>query len=388
MCFTSRNAPEAKCSIVMKRSIHVRPQILPGKREKNSTFAESKSSCLKNGVVALLVSFLTCFNLQGQERTGVFLGQQLDTVRLNQIARQVSKEEKSWNKVARVIGDSCKTELERVYTIYTYIAGHYKYDLNRLKLIYKQEIKRELYLSEVLQKKKGVCGDFANLFQTLCDSLDIGCFRVSGYSRTFSIFHPVKKSYYNHAWNVVRVDGRWYPVDVTFGMQHFTNERLDQDAVNYHFLFTDPVKFGIIHLPADPVYQLLNRERTYKEFRYHRFLWKMKEEVRTPPADSILNHRLNKDWKDQLVEEASAAQKFNRKVKGASLKLLEVRINKVLDKKTKRKQRLTKKDYEDAIYLYREIQRDLVANKAKKKYIRYTNYRINKLTEASQKLKK
>jgi hypothetical protein len=324
----------------------------------------------------------------GQNRTGTFLGQQLDTVRLNKIASLASREEKSWTKVAHLIGDSCKTELERVYTIYTYIAGSYKYDLNRLKLIYKREIKRELYLSEVIKKKKGVCGDFSNLFATICDSLDIGCFRVSGYSRTFSIFHPVKKSYYNHAWNVVRVEGKWYDLDVTFGMQHFTDKRLDQERINYDFLFTDPVKFGIVHLPADPVFQLLNHQRSYKDFRYRRFLWKTPDLAQTPPSDSVLNIRLNKDWKDQLLDEAFAAQQFNPKVKGASLKLLEIRIRKVLDKKTKRKQLLMKADYNDAIYLYEGIRKNLLENRSKKKYLRYTNYRILKLGEERDKLKK
>ncbi|WP_430402990.1 transglutaminase domain-containing protein [Fluviicola sp.] len=336
-------------------------------------------------IILLLFCRVSAF---GQNQTGIFLGKELDTTRLNKIAQLASKEDRSWNKVSHLIGDSCKTELERVYTIYSYIAGSYKYDLNRLKLIYKREIKRELYLSEVIKKKKGVCGDFANLFVTLCDSLDIGCFRVSGYSRSFNLFHPVRKNYYNHAWNVVRVDGNWYVLDVTFGMQHFTKKKFDKEQIDYDFLFTDPVKFGIIHLPADPAFQLVNQERSYKDFRYHRFLWRISNTNEIPPGDSILNQRLNKDWKDQLLDEAFAAQLFNKKVKGASLKLLEVRINKVLDKKTKRKQLLFKADYENAIYLYQQIQQNLIENHAKKKYIKYTNYRILKLGQERDKLKK
>lgn len=342
---------------------------------------------MKKSLLIIPLLFCALFTF-GQNRTAVFLGQQLDTIRLNKIARQASGEERSWDKVAHLLEDSCETETEKVYTIYTYIAGSYKYDLNRLKLIYKREIRNELYLPEVIKKKKGVCGDFANLFVTLCDSLDIGCYRVSGYSRTFSVFHPVKKGYYNHAWNVVRVNGRWYPLDVTFGMQHFTNKKLDQERINYDFLFTDPVKFGIIHLPADPAFQCLNNQRSYKEFRYKHFLWKIPDSNNIPLSDSILNNRLKKDWKDQLLDEAFAAQKFNPKVKGAGLKLLEVRINKVIDKKAKKKQVLYRKDYEDAIYLYQGLQQNLIENKGKKKYIKYTRYRIWKLGQERDKLKK
>jgi hypothetical protein len=326
--------------------------------------------------------------LFGQAKVVILPIQVLDTARLNNIARLASKEDHSWKKVAHLIGDSCKTEVERVYTIYTYIAGFYKYDLHRLKLIYKREIKRELYLSEVIKKKKGVCGDFANLFLTLCDSLDIGCYRVSGYSRNFNLFHPVRKNYYNHAWNVVRVDGNWYVLDVTFGMQHFTKKKLDREQIDYNFLFTDPVKFGIFHLPADPTFQLVNQERSYTDFRYHRFLWHIPNTDETPLGELVLDKRQEKDWKEQLLDEAFAAQAFNPKVKGASLKLLEVRINKVIDKKTKRKQLLLKSDYEDAIYLYQQIQQNLIDHHGKKKYIKYTKYRILKLGEERDKLKK
>jgi len=338
----------------------------------------------------LLILFLLFFGIHafGQNRTGIFLGKELDTVRLNQIALKAFGEDRSWNKVAHLIGDSCKTELEKVYTIYTYIAGFYKYDLYRLKLIHKREIKRELYLPEVMKKKKGVCGDFANLFLTLCDSLNIGCYRVSGYGRTFSILHPVKKGYYNHSWNVVRIDGKWYPLDVTFGMQHFTKKKFDKDQINYDFLLTDPLRFGIVHLPADPAFQCVNRQRSYKDFRYKLFLWRQLDPDQVPKSDSVLDQRLKKDWKDQLLEEAFAAQEFNKKMKGAGVKLLEVRINKVLDKKTKRKQQLKRQDYEDAIYLYQGLHQNLIENKGKRKFIKYTEYRIWKLEQERDKLKK
>lgn len=348
-------------------------------------FYSIKTVTLKKRLILLLL--LSEIHVFGQNATGIFPGKELDTARLNAIARLASKEDRSWNKVAHLIGDSCQTDLEKVYTIYTYIGGYYKYDLNRLKLIHKREIKRELYLSEVINKKKGVCGDFANLFVTLCDSLDIGCYRVSGYGRTFSILHPIRKSHYNHSWNVVRIEGKWYPVDVTFGMQHFTKKKLDKEAINYDFLCTDPSRFGIVHLPADPLFQLVQQERSYKDFRYRLFLPRVPT-GETSKNDELLSARLKKDWKDQLIEEAVAAEKFNPKVKGASLKLLEVRINKVIDKKTKRRQRLTRKDYEDAIYLYNGILSSLHANHAKKKFIRYANYRILKLTQERDKLKK
>jgi hypothetical protein len=184
------------------------------------------------------------------------------------------------------------------------------------------------------------------------------------------------------------VGGGWCVLGVVFGMQYFTKKKLDREQIDYNFLFTDPVKFGIFHLPADPTFQLVNQERSYTDFRYHRFLWHIPNTDETPLGELVLDKRQEKDWKEQLLDEAFAAQAFNPKVKGASLKLLEVRINKVIDKKTKRKQLLLKSDYEDAIYLYQQIQQNLIDHHGKKKYIKYTKYRILKLGEERDKLKK
>ena len=52
----------------------------------------------------------------------------------------------------------------------------------------------------------GVCRGYCSTFQLLMDMLDIECITVDGYGRDEG----------EHAWNMVRLDGDWYCVDVTW----------------------------------------------------------------------------------------------------------------------------------------------------------------------------
>ena len=58
-----------------------------------------------------------------------------------------------------------------------------------------------------LRDRKAICLGYANTFQILMDLLDIECITVVG-----AAYHSSE----DHAWNMVRLDGDWYCVDVTW----------------------------------------------------------------------------------------------------------------------------------------------------------------------------
>lgn len=59
----------------------------------------------------------------------------------------------------------------------------------------------------ILIRQTGTCMGYANTFQLFMDLLDIECITVIGAS-----FHSTQ----DHAWNMVRLNGEWYCVDVTW----------------------------------------------------------------------------------------------------------------------------------------------------------------------------
>lgn len=71
--------------------------------------------------------------------------------------------------------------------------------------------KREPYtIIGALRNKKCVCKGYARAYKYLCDKAGIPCFMVVGYGRNnFDLTE-------SHAWNMVKLDGKCYHVDVTF----------------------------------------------------------------------------------------------------------------------------------------------------------------------------
>lgn len=104
---------------------------------------------------------------------------------------------------------------------------------NRYQLIHDNIAKHVIYhdtdthnehnvLGTILDRKS-VCESMAKTYKLLCDYLMIPAVVVFGYSnadnpsvapRGFSVSSVVPED--NHAWNIVKLDGQWYNVDLTF----------------------------------------------------------------------------------------------------------------------------------------------------------------------------
>lgn len=63
-----------------------------------------------------------------------------------------------------------------------------------------------------LIKRKAVCEGIAKAFKLMCDVNEIPCIVVSGSSTN----NDRQDTGDNHAWNMVKIDGKWYHVDATF----------------------------------------------------------------------------------------------------------------------------------------------------------------------------
>ena len=81
-------------------------------------------------------------------------------------------------------------------------------------IIYDEKEKSNSAL-EIYQKKKGVCKQYTILFNALLYSLGYKCIYVSG-------FVIKNNDYFNlndaHSWSLVRIDNKWLPFDVTWGI--------------------------------------------------------------------------------------------------------------------------------------------------------------------------
>lgn len=310
----------------------------------------------------------------------------LDSVKIQQV---ISKCERTTNvlKVVKLLNDTCRNDLEKVYGIYTYIASSFTYDLVRAKQIGKNEIKRELYYTEVMKKRRGVCGDFATMFKLLADSLHVPCFRIDGYALTGRILHPVKQKRINHAWNAVKIEGEWYPVDVTYGVQNYTDKKYNRPYVWYTFLMQNKKWFSLMHLPVDPDFQFYMRKISFKDFRYGK--WFFKDSIRDSiGVNRVLNDRYALTYTQHVLKTAENAVANAKHIKYIAMRAVVVPLSKVIDKKTKYKERITEEDITLAKTLYTGLIEVNQNQKGKgyKRSIRYCQYQLSEVDKLERKL--
>lgn len=108
--------------------------------------------------------------------------------------------------ITRASGD-----YDKVYAIYQYVTSNIRYDyymasLSGADLVsYLQSVPYPEEINFALTYKKGICFDYALLFQELCCAFGVNCYYASGTANGGE-----------HAWNIVEVDGAYYQADTTW----------------------------------------------------------------------------------------------------------------------------------------------------------------------------
>lgn len=107
------------------------------------------------------------------------------------------------DQVIRSVIRKDMTRYEKVKAVHNWMIRNVKYDYYRLKQGY---IPRVSHTAKgALVKKVAVCDGYAHAFQMIMKKLKIPCRFVVGSSGGVG-----------HAWNMVKLGGKWYHVDVTF----------------------------------------------------------------------------------------------------------------------------------------------------------------------------
>src|SRR5690606_11087438 len=110
-----------------------------------------------------------------------------------------------------------------------------------------------------------ICFGYAQLFQKMCALADIKSAVVNGYGKgTVSASLPMEEP--NHSWNAVRIDGRWYLLDATWGSSTQSRENEFVQISNDDYFLIPPEKFVLTHLPGNAMWQLLGNPVSMKTF--------------------------------------------------------------------------------------------------------------------------
>lgn len=123
-----------------------------------------------------------------------------------------------WNqtaieKLTRSIIDTSETQTQQAEDIYQWVSTNIHYDIKSLQ----KGLTPNLTPIELIKEGKGLCSDYARLYQSMCRSVGIEAYIVSGYSKGYNYNKQQPFLRTNHAWNIIYTDSTWKHVDATWG---------------------------------------------------------------------------------------------------------------------------------------------------------------------------
>ena len=128
------------------------------------------------------------------------------------------------NNIMECVSDEM-TDVEKALAVHDYFARNYEYD-------YTYE---NSDIDEIFSEKKGVCQAYSDAYTYIMQKkLGIECYTLS--SRNL-----------NHAWNVIKIDGEWYHVDVTWDDPTFNGKDYFGAVRHEYFLISSDTIRDDIH---------------------------------------------------------------------------------------------------------------------------------------------
>jgi hypothetical protein len=182
--------------------------------------------------------------------------------------------EQSLEKLAQYLAKPARNDWEKARLIYRWITDRINYDVESF-FSGKDE---DTGADAVLKRRKSVCDGYASLYEELGKRAGLEIVKVSGFAKGYSYVPGEELKEPDHAWNAIKLDGKWYLIDSTWGAGHVDGKAFKKEYTEYYFL-TPPEQFIFTHLPEEPKWQLLtpavSREQFKKWPKVHRDLFEL-----------------------------------------------------------------------------------------------------------------
>lgn len=235
--------------------------------------------------------------------------------------------------LAAAICRDVKTEQEKARAIFTWIAGHIRYQKVSDPAA---QTKKEYYdrrVKQVYRSGRGVCMDYSLLYQRMAQAVGLRCELIEGHAKTFS------GNWESHAWNAVYLEEQWVLLDATWGAGYRDEKGDFVPEFQSGYFATAPRIFLLNHFPDQSKWQLMEEPidvATFKKLSHYAYgnlktgiqdaimekssggFVSLKMNIRNPPTYLYI-HMSGKDLsvnrKDQdgwttLTFKPTAAQKF------------------------------------------------------------------------------
>ena len=156
----------------------------------------------------------------------------------------------STTDIADYIKQNFATDRKKLRAVYTWVARNIKYDTdsaNNINLGPDPEAK----ITAALRRRRGVCENYAAIFNDICVKAGLTSFVVDGYTKQNGFIDKT-----GHSWCAVLADNSWQLCDPTW----------DEGTGNTRWFAVDPSDMIASHMPFDPMWQLLDHPVGHKQF--------------------------------------------------------------------------------------------------------------------------
>ena len=204
------------------------------------------------------------------------------------------------DNIANYVKDNFNTDKDKTRAIFIWVSTNIQYDIENMFALNFYEKKEEKILKP-LKSRKGICENYAALFNEICLKTGIKSFVIEGYTKQngFTDFIP-------HAWCAALVDSSWFLFDPTWGSGYVDNGKFYK-KINNNYYKVNPSILIKSHIPFDYLWQFLNYPITTQEF-YEGNIQQNKANLYFNYIDSIQAFE-NQSYIDQLTSSAYRIEK-------------------------------------------------------------------------------
>lgn len=181
------------------------------------------------------------------------------------------------------------SETQKARAIYRWITANIGYDLDSIRGPRKSQ-----EAEDVLRSRLGVCEGYARLFHAMAEEAGLEAVYIVGRGHQDARRHlPYPITIY-HAWNAVKVAGRWRLLDATWGAGYIRADRFVSEFEDFWFS-TPPDQFIFTHLPEEDRWQLMMRPWSEARFdrapRLNKFYFTSRAQLMSPQEGVLAARR-------------------------------------------------------------------------------------------------
>lgn len=171
----------------------------------------------------------------------------------------------AFTTLAKHLVAPAKDDWERARAIFRWITANISYD----DVAFNNNSQGPPDAESTLLTRKGVCGDFSELYKELALAAGMEAVVVTGWSKIEELPPGTRLDRPNPGWNAIKIEGRWQLMDATWGQGHGiagADPLVTVKEFDEYWFATPPSEFVMQHLPEDPDWQFLADPVSLDEF--------------------------------------------------------------------------------------------------------------------------